>query len=168
MHAQAGGRGDATVGVSAGQAGLVGERLPSPVRPPVRVQVPGRPVRVPRSLAAAAGGLGVLEHGSLPAAGADPPDSRAQPAIVRQFLGDGARRIDSDALQQLAGRRDHRAIVSLAPQLAAQRGRTGRRGGGAGERGGAASGRAAVADPECLVDPRPSLAGDIIIAPREI
>lgn len=115
VRTQAGGRGDTAAGVGVGQAGLVSQRLPTPVRPPVRVQLPGRPVRVPRRLPAAAAGVGVLEHGPLPAAGADPPDSRAQPAVVRQFFGGGARRIDSEAPQQLAGRRDHRVHCLTGP-----------------------------------------------------
>ena len=81
VRGQAGGRGDAAAGVGGGQAGLVGQRLPLPVRPPVRVQVPRGPVRVPRRLAGAAAGRCVLEHGPLPAAGADPPHAGTEPRL---------------------------------------------------------------------------------------
>ena len=114
MGPQAGQRRDAASGVGVSKTVLVGKRLPAPVRPPVRFLIPGRPVGVPRCLATAPVGPGVLQHRCPAGAGADPPDPGTQTSIVREIIGADLARLDPEALQQLFDPRRHPHSLSRA------------------------------------------------------
>src|SRR5260221_2614719 len=121
MRSWAGGRRDAAPGVRLGKIVLVGQRFPPPIRPPPRIMIAGRPVRVRRRTAMTAIRPRVFQYPLPSLAGTDPPHPWAQPAVMGQFLSDDFRRVDPDAPQQLPYRRKHPRSLSCRqprPQLA--------------------------------------------------